>query len=133
MKKKIINGLLFAVALVAATSSFVSCKDYNGDNYAELQEKYLTMQAAFDKQVDAMKAYVLQSQYDSEVGDNYPTAKGTIKDRLDVLETYKNELKNDSFPKYAELIHQNNIAIATAKILIIFIILSYLSDLTILF
>jgi len=26
MKKKIINGLLFAVALVAATSSFVSCK-----------------------------------------------------------------------------------------------------------
>ena len=40
MKKKIINGLLFAVALVAATSSFVSCKDYNGDNYAELQEKY---------------------------------------------------------------------------------------------
>lgn len=115
MKKKIINGLLFAVALVAATSSFVSCKDYNGDNYAELQEKYLTMQAAFDKQVDAMKAYVLQSQYDSEVGDNYPTAKGTIKDRLDVLETYKNELKNDSFPKYAELIHQNNIAIATAR------------------
>ena len=115
MKKKIINGLLFAVAMVAATSSFVSCKDYNGDNYAELQEKYLTMQAAFDKQVDAMKAYVLQSQYDSEVGDNYPTAKGTIKDRLDVLETYKNELKNDSFPKYAELIHQNNIAIATAR------------------
>ena len=48
MKKKIINGLLFAVALVAATSSFVSCKDNNGDNYAELQEKYLTMQAAFE-------------------------------------------------------------------------------------
>ena len=48
MKKKIINGLLFAVALVAATSSFVSCKDYNGDNYAELQEKYLTLQAAFE-------------------------------------------------------------------------------------
>ena len=53
MKKKIINGLLFAVALVAATSSFVSCKDYNGDNYAELQEKYLTLQAAFEQQVDA--------------------------------------------------------------------------------
>ena len=55
MKKKIINGLLFAVALVAATSSFVSCKDYNGDNYAELQEKYATLQDAFDKQVAAMQ------------------------------------------------------------------------------
>ena len=79
MKKKIINGLLFAVALVAATSSFVSCKDNNGDNYAELQEKYLTMQAAFDKQVAAMQDYVLTSKYNQEVGANYDVNKGTIK------------------------------------------------------
>jgi len=62
MKKKIINGLLFAVALVAATSSFVSCKDYEGDNYAELKEKYQTLQAAFDAQVTAMKDYVLLTE-----------------------------------------------------------------------
>ena len=39
MKKKIINGLLFAVLLVAATSSFVSCKDYEGDDYARLHDE----------------------------------------------------------------------------------------------
>ena len=39
MKKKIINGLLSAVLLVAATSSFVSCKDYEGDDYARLHDE----------------------------------------------------------------------------------------------
>ena len=125
MKKKIINGLLFAVALVAATSSFVSCKDYNGDNYAELQEKYLTMQAAFDKQVSAMKDYVLTSRYDSETGYSAAelAAKGTIKKRLDDLENdytilngkFNNELDPTKVGSLAYQIAQNNIAIATAQ------------------
>ena len=116
MKKKIINGLLFAVAMVAATSSFVSCKDYNGDNDAELQEKYLTLQAAFDNQVTAMKAYVLQTQYDTEVGTDYPTAKGTIKKRLEDLETDLANQKDDKVENsLAWQIAQNNIAIATAR------------------
>lgn len=125
MKKKIINGLLFAVALVAATSSFVSCKDYNGDNYAELQEKYLTLQAAFDKQVSAMKDYVLTSRYDSETGYSAAelAAKGTIKKRLDDLENdytilngkFNNELDPTKVGSLAYQIAQNNIAIATAQ------------------
>ena len=86
MKKKIINGLLFAVALVAATSSFVSCKDYEGDNYAELNEKYTTLQAAYLAQVDAMQHYVLTSKYEGEVGANYDKSKGTIQARLNALE-----------------------------------------------
>ena len=105
MKKKIINGLLFAVAMVAATSSFVSCKDYNGDNYAELQEKYLTMQAAFNDQVEAMKKYVLQQQYDSEVGKDYNHVK-TIQQRLIDLETDTAAL--------AKRISDNDIAIKKA-------------------
>ena len=125
MKKKIINGLLFAVALVAATSSFVSCKDYNGDNYAELQEKYLTLQAAFDKQVSAMKDYVLTSRYDSETGYSASelAAKGTIKKRLDDLESeystlngkFNDELDPTKVGSLAYQIAQNNIAIATAQ------------------
>lgn len=39
MKKKIIYGLLLAVAMVTASSSFVSCKDYEGDDYAHWQEQ----------------------------------------------------------------------------------------------
>ena len=88
MKKKIINGLLFAVAMVAATSSFVSCKDYEGDNYAEFQEKYATLQEAYNAQVQAMKDYVLTSRYNKEVlgGTSYDHAKA-IQQRLIDLET----------------------------------------------
>jgi len=117
MKKKIINGLLFAVALVAATSSFVSCKDYEGDNYAELNEKYTALQAAYLAQVSAMQDYVLTSRYNDETGYSAAelAAKGTIKARLDDLEEYQESLENDSFPKYAKLIHENNLAIAKAQ------------------
>ena len=79
MKKKIINGLLFAVALVAATSSFVSCKDYEGDNYAELNEKYSTLQDAFNAQVTAMKDYVLLTESGWTRSE---LAAMTIKERL---------------------------------------------------
>lgn len=107
MKKKIINGLLFAVALVAATSSFVSCKDYEGDNYAEFQEKYATLLQAYNAQVKAMQDYVLTSRYNDETG--YSAAelanKGTIKKRLDDLEKDTASL--------AARIQKNNEAIAS--------------------
>lgn len=125
MKKKIINGLLFAVAMVAATSSFVSCKDYDADNYNELQAKYLSLQDAFDKQVAAMKDYVLTSRYDSETGYSAAelAAKGTIKKRLDDLESeystlngkFNDELDPTKVGSLAYQIAQNNIAIATAQ------------------
>ena len=108
MKKKIINGLLFAVVLVAATSSFVSCKDYDG--YNELNEKYLTLQDAFNKQVAAMNDYVLTSKYNSEVGANYDVNKGTIKQRLDDIEA---ELDPTNPNSLAEQVHKNNEAIAS--------------------
>ena len=112
MKKKIINGLLFAVALVAATSSFVSCKDYEGDNYAELNEKYSTLQAAFNAQVQAMNDYVLTTRYNAETGYSAAelAAKGTIKARLDALE--------EDTASLAARILANNQAIQTANGLI---------------
>lgn len=111
MKKKIINGLLFAVALVAATSSFVSCKDYEGDNYAELQEKYSTLEEAYQAQVQAMKDYVLTSRYDAETGytPEMAASKGTIAKRLE-------ELEKDT-ASLAERIAKNGLAIAQAKAL----------------
>ena len=126
MKKKIINGLLFAVALVAATSSFVSCKDYNGDNYAELQEKYLTLQAAFEKQVDAMGNYVLLTESGWTRNE---LATKTIKDRLaqlgiDVnnytdtqIANLKTELQNWTNQKLADYVTQNELTIGLANTL----------------
>ena len=111
MKKKIINGLLFAVAMVAATSSFVSCKDYDADNYNELQAKYLSLQDAFNKQVAAMQDYVLTSRYNAETGYSAAEleAKGTIKKRLDDLEKDTASL--------AKRISDNNLAIKKAQAL----------------
>ena len=57
MKKKIINGLLFAAALVVATSSFVSCKDYEGDNIARQQEQLSLLEQALQVQIADMVNY----------------------------------------------------------------------------
>ena len=109
MKKKIIYGLLFAVAMVTASSSFVSCKDYEGDNYAEFQEKLASLQDAYNKQVQAMQDYVLTSRYNAETGYSAEelAAKGTIKKRLDDLEKDTASLANR--------IAENNKAIAVAQ------------------
>ena len=55
MKKKIIYGLLFAVAMVTASSSFVSCKDYEGDNYAELKNKNASLEEVLKQQKTALE------------------------------------------------------------------------------
>jgi len=55
MKKKIIYGLLLAVAMVTATSSFVSCKDYEGDDYARLEERTASLEAALAWQLSQIK------------------------------------------------------------------------------
>ena len=63
MKKKIINGLLFAAALVVASSSFVSCKDYEGDNIALQQEEMSGLKAALAIQAQDMQKYCLVTDY----------------------------------------------------------------------
>lgn len=55
MKKKIIYGLLLAVSMVTASSSFVSCKDYEGDNYAELRERDASLAQVLEQQKIALQ------------------------------------------------------------------------------
>jgi len=55
MKKKIIYGLLFAVALVTASSSFVSCKDYEGDDAARFDEQVYSIEDLLAKQQIALQ------------------------------------------------------------------------------
>jgi len=90
----------------------VSCKDYEGDNYAELNEKYATLKDAYDKQVQAMQDYVLTTRYNAETGYSAAElyAKGTIKARLDALE--------EDTASLAARILANNQAIQTANGLI---------------
>lgn len=55
MKKKIINGFLLVAMFVAATGTFVSCKDYDDENYASLQEN-ASLYEAMNTQFNALKA-----------------------------------------------------------------------------
>ena len=54
MKKKIIYGLLLAVSIVTASSSFVSCKDYEGDDYARLQNDLAIAQITNQTTIDEL-------------------------------------------------------------------------------
>jgi hypothetical protein len=130
MKKKIIYGLLFAVAMVTASSSFVSCKDYEGDDYAQLKEENLSLRDALNQQIAGMSAYALKTDLKdwalkSDLKDW--ALKTDLKDWLlksdytndtTILHAWQrtideslNALKNDSINKYAQLIQNNNKAI----------------------
>ena len=120
MKKKIIYGLLFAVAMVTASSSFVSCKDYEGDDYAGLKEQNLKLADALQKQIDGMSAYAkltdlkdwaLRTDLDNYLKlSDYNAIKDTteLHKWVDAIQASVNALKNDSVKKYADLIQQNN-------------------------
>ena len=67
MKRKFINGLLLVAMVFASMSAFVSCKDTDGDNYADMQGKLADqnkslrdyigdVEAALQAQLDALKA-----------------------------------------------------------------------------
>ena len=111
MKKKIIYGLLFAVAMVTASSSFVSCKDYEGDDYAGLKEQNLKLADALQKQIDGMSAYALKTDLkDWLLKSDYKAIEDTteLHKWVDAIQASVNALKNDSVKKYADLIQQNN-------------------------
>ena len=116
MKKKIIYGLLFAVAMVTASSSFVSCKDYEGDDYAALKEQNLTLAEALQAQIDGMSKYALKTDLkDWLLASDYKAIEDTteLHKWVDAIQASVNALKNDSVKKYADLIHQNNKKIAS--------------------
>ena len=103
MKKKIIYGLLFAVAMVTASSSFVSCKDYEGDDSAQWKEENLSLREALNQQTIAMKNYVLKTDYATDTTAHH-LWNAAIENSVKALE-------KDSVQKYAKQIHENNKAI----------------------
>ncbi len=121
MKKKIINGILMVAFLVATTTSFVSCKDYDEDVKTDLTAQlqklngdYLAADAALNRAILAQLANKADSasfwNFKKNVEDNYAT-KQELKDSLakyatkqEIKDNYatKQELK-DSLAKYATL------------------------------
>lgn len=64
MKKKFINGLLMVSMLVGATSSMISCKDYDDEKIIDLQGMLADKDAELREIIDA-KVRDLQGQIDS--------------------------------------------------------------------
>ena len=61
MKKKLLNGLLMVALIVAATSSFVSCKDYDEDRFNSLQYRIsddATLIEGIEAQIAALDQHV---------------------------------------------------------------------------
>lgn len=63
MKKRILNGMLAIAMMFVVAGSFVSCKDYDEDAYAELQGQNVKLETAvadleenLQRQLDALKA-----------------------------------------------------------------------------
>ena len=54
MKKKIYNGLLLIAMLFATMSSFVSCKDYDEDAFADLQGQNVTLQELINSEINVL-------------------------------------------------------------------------------
>lgn len=106
MKKKIIYGLLFAVAMVTASSSFVSCKDYEGDDLAQWKEENLSLREALNQQAIAMKTYVLKTDYANDTTAHH-LWNAAIENSLKALNTFS----HDSIYILANQIAENNKAI----------------------
>ena len=87
MKKKIINGLLFAVALVAATSSFVSCKDYEGDDVARLNEELAAAKINAQTTIDEL-IRLQQAQIQYQINNLY-TAYENLYNKVQAAEKTK--------------------------------------------
>lgn len=71
MKKKIVNVFLMALLATATVGTVVSCKDYEEDNYADLNGKITNLDQAVDAQVAALE------------------------ERVKTLETVKDQLQKD--------------------------------------
>lgn len=55
MKKKIINVFLMALLAMVTVGTVVSCKDYEEDNYSDLNGKFANLNEAVDAQVAALE------------------------------------------------------------------------------
>ena len=80
MRKKFYNGMLIVAMLFATMSSYVSCKDYDEDAYAELKGENSTLNELIRSQIDALNGQI----------DDLKKAQQECKNNC---EAWKNEIK----------------------------------------
>ena len=62
MKRKIFNGLLAAALIVTATGTFVSCKDYEGDDVQQMEYSLSSLDSTYANKVKALEQEITNLQ-----------------------------------------------------------------------
>lgn len=94
MKKKIINVFLMALLAMVTVGTVVSCKDYEEDNYSDLNGKFTNLSGQLQDQIDALET--VKEKLEGEItalkeelgtSKDDPDKNGTIYARIIYLQT----------------------------------------------
>jgi chaperonin cofactor prefoldin len=101
MKKKFFNGILLVAALFVTSSAFVSCKDNDADEMAnvkiEIQKSLNAQIADLQTKIDNLQSQINDLRASIPAGCSCPDWTGTINDlksRISALETLSNTITN---------------------------------------
>ena len=87
MKKKIINVFLMALISLVAVGTVVSCKDYEEDNYSELNGKFTNLSGQLQDQIDALEKFKGELETElTELKNGYQEGDKVLGDRITIIE-----------------------------------------------
>lgn len=94
MKKKIINVFLMALLAMVTVGTVVSCKDYEEDNYSDLNGKFTNLNEQLEDRIDALETArdAMQGELD-QLKNDYAAGDEALKKRIDNLEIVIEQLK----------------------------------------
>lgn len=94
MKKKIINVFLMALLAMVTVGTVVSCKDYEEDNYSDLNGKFTNLNEQLEDRIDALETArdEMQGELD-QLKNDYAAGDEALKKRIDNLEIVIEQLK----------------------------------------
>lgn len=111
MKKKIINVFLMALISLVAVGTVVSCKDYEEDNYSELNGKFTNLDQQLKDQIATLEQVKQDLQTELDILEkDYQAGDAALDARIVYLEQTIITI-NDHITKYEEIVNNN-----TAKI-----------------
>lgn len=87
MKKKIINVFLMALLAMVTVGTVVSCKDYEEDNYSDLNGKFTNLSGQLQDQIDALEKFKGELETElTELKNGYQDGDKVLGDRITIIE-----------------------------------------------
>lgn len=87
MKKNIINVFLMALLAMVTVGTVVSCKDYEEDNYSDLNGKFTNLSGQLQDQIDALEKFKGELETElTELKNGYQEGDKVLGDRITIIE-----------------------------------------------